>query len=256
MQMTLDGLRVNYTVSGSGKYVFLLHGWGANLELYKNIAEVISSQYTVVSLDFPGFGGSEEPHEPWSVSDFTKFTISFISQFDCDEVILLGHSYGGRVIIKMASQDDLPFKISKIVLVDSAGILPKKTFKQKARQRFYKIGRKFLETKLMKKLFPNALDAFRKKMGSADYNAASPIMRQSLVLAVNEDLTSLLPKISAPTLLIWGDKDTATPLSDGQLMEKSIPDAGLVVLEGSGHFSFLEQPYVFQQVIKSFLKIS
>lgn len=156
----------------------------------------------------------------------------------------------------MASQENLPFKISKIVLVDSAGILPKKTFKQKVRQRFYKIGRRFLETRLMKKLFPTALDAFRKKMGSADYNAASPIMRQSLVLAVNEDLTSLLPKISAPTLLIWGDKDTATPLSDGQLMEKSIPDAGLVVLEGAGHFSFLEQPYVFQQVIKSFLKIS
>lgn len=253
--MTVNGLNVNYTVAGSGKYVFLLHGWGANLGLYKNIAEVISQKYTVVSLDFPGFGGSEEPHEPWSVSDYTKFTIDFIKQFDCDEVILLGHSYGGRVIIKMAGEFETPFKISKIILVDSAGIMPKRSMKYKIRTRFYKLGRKFLESKPISALFPNAAESFRKKMGSSDYANASPVMRRSLVLAVNEDLSHLLPNIKAPTLLIWGDLDTATPLSDGQLMEKTIPDAGLVVLKGGTHFSFLEQPYVFSQVVKSFLNI-
>jgi pimeloyl-ACP methyl ester carboxylesterase len=80
-------------------------------------------------------------------------------------------------------------------------------------------------------------------------------MRACLVKTVNEDLSALLPQIKAPTLLVWGDKDTATPLADGQRMEREIPDAGLVTLEGAGHFSFLDQPYVYRAVLQSFLKI-
>lgn len=102
---------------------------------------------------------------------------------------------------------------------------------------------------------PNALDNLRKKNGSADYNAASPIMRQCLVKVVNEDLTPLISNIKASTLLIWGEKDDATPLSDGQLMEKLIPDAGLVVLENSGHYAFLEQGVRFCRIISSFFNI-
>lgn len=107
----------------------------------------------------------------------------------------------------------------------------------------------------MTKLFPDALNRFQKKFGSADYAAASPVMRGSLVKAVNEDLEPLLPQITAETLLIWGDKDTATPLSDGRKMEKQIKGSGLVVFSGAGHYSFLEQPYLFAKVIKSFLNI-
>lgn len=256
MQIVIDGLKINYNIIGSGSYVFLLHGWGANLELYNNIAQTISEKYTVVSFDFPGFGKSDEPPSPWSVSDYVKLTIKFIQHFECDkEIILLGHSFGGRVIIKMATEFELPFNINKIILVDSAGILPKRTLKYKIRLRCYKIGRRFLEFPVMKAAFPNALSALRKRMGSSDYSNASEIMRKCLVLTVNEDLEPLLSKIKQPTLLIWGENDTATPLSDGKLMEEKIPGSGLVVLEGAGHYSFLEQPFIFRQVIKSFLEI-
>ena len=102
------------------------------------------------------------------------------------------------------------------------------------------------------KLFPTALEKLRVKFGSADYAAASPMMRQCLVKAVNEDLTHLLPGIKAPTLLVWGDRDTATPLRDGQQMEKAIPGAGLAVIPGTGHFSFVENPYLFGRIMASY----
>ena len=78
------------------------------------------------------------------------------------------------------------------------------------------------------------------------------MMRQCLVKAVNEDLSHLLPGIKAPTLLVWGDRDTATPLSDGQKMEKAIPGAGLAVIPGTGHFSFVENPYLFGRIMASY----
>ena len=81
------------------------------------------------------------------------------------------------------------------------------------------------------------------------------MMRQTLVKVVNEDLTPLLSEIKQNTLLIWGENDTATPLSDGQLMEKLIKNSGLVTLKNAGHYSFLEQQFIFNKVISSFMKL-
>lgn len=255
LKIKINGLNINYNVKGTGDYVFLLHGWGSSLKLFDVLTNVISEKYTVVSLDFPGFGLSDEPREIWDVSAYSKFLIEFISHFKCNKVILLGHSFGGRVIIKTAGFPSLPFSIDKIILVDSAGILPKRTLKYQIRIGAYKAGKAILGFKLLKKIFPQALNNYRKKMGSSDYNNASETMKSILVKVVNEDLTNLLKNISCPTLLIWGDKDTSTPVSDGQLMEKNIHDAGLVVLKGAGHYSFLDQSYAFHKIVKSFLEI-
>ena len=78
-------------------------------------------------------------------------------------------------------------------------------------------------------------------------------MRGTFVRVVNEDLKKFMPLISAPTLLVWGDKDTATPMRDARIMEKLIPDAGLVVFRGAGHYSFLERAAEFSIVINNFL---
>ena len=118
------------------------------------------------------------------------------------------------------------------MLVDSAGILPKKSMKQKFKTRLYKIGRRFLSIGVVKKLYPDALENYRRSHGSADYNSATPVMRQTLVKVVNEDLEPLLSSIeTAAVLLIWGDMDTATPLSDARIMEDRIKDSGLVVVK-------------------------
>ncbi len=252
---TVDNIRINYEQKGSGDLIVLLHGWGSNIKLFSNLIDLLSKKYTVVAMDMPGFGESQEPPSAWCVDDYVDFVIKFLADYDAKQVMLLGHSFGGRVIIKLNSRKDLPFTVSKVILVDSAGILPPKSNKKSWRTRKYKMGKAFLSTKIMRKLAPNALEKLRVKYGSADYVAASPLMRQVLVKVVNEDLEPLLPNIKCPTLLIWGVNDTATPLSDGEKMEKLIPDAGLVKLENAGHYSFLEQQFLFNRVMCSFMKI-
>ena len=98
------------------------------------------------------------------------------------------------------------------------------------------------------------MNKLKSKFGSSDYNNATPIMRETLVKSVNEDLTPLL-KNMRETLLIWGENDKDTPMSDAKIMEKEIKNAGLVVLKNTGHFSFIEDKYTFERVIKSYLKI-
>lgn len=255
MHITIDGINVNYRREGSGEFLFLFHGWGAPLDFYERTISALAIKYTVVAVEFPGFGMTDEPPIPWGMTEYTDFAVNFIESFGAEKVILYGHSFGGRVIIKMHEREDLPFKIDKIILVDSAGIKPKKSLYVKAKIAVYKVGKKVLSLPLVKTMFPDALSKYQSRSGSSDYRAASPMMRQCFTKIVNEDLTHLLTKIYAPSLLIWGEKDDATPLSDAKIMESKIPDAGLVVLEGAGHYSFLDQPLVYFKVINSFLSI-
>ena len=253
--MNLDGMSIHYEVQGQGPYVFLLHGWGSNLTLFAAVAQALAVKYTVVSLDFPGCGGSDEPAEPWGMDEYAGFTSDFIATFGPDQVIVLGHSHGGRVGIRLATDPDLPFTVTKLILVDSAGILPKRSLLYHVRVRSYKLGKKVLTWGPVKRVFPDALATLQHNLGSDDYAAASPVMRASLVKVVNSDLEPLLAKITAETLLVWGADDTATPVTDGQTMEKAIPGSGLVVLPKAGHYSFLDQAYTFRRVLESFLQI-
>lgn len=144
--------------------------------------------------------------------------------------------------------------LSKIMLVDAAGIKPKRHLKYYIKVYSFKTAKHVLPLVLGKKRALKTLDAWRGKAGSADYRQASPIMRQIMSKAINQDLTPLLSSIKASTLLIWGEKDTATPMRDARIMEKNIPDAGLVSFPDAGHFSFLDEPGPFRAVAKEFFK--
>lgn len=250
--MKIGDINVNYFLMGSpesDEAVVMLHGWGANIELFKNAAEPIATKYLVAAPDMPGFGETPEPPFPWQVDDYTDFVVEFIKNLGLKKVILLGHSFGGRVIIKLVTRDNLPFTVSRIILVDAAGIRPEKTPEQERKEKIMKIGKKLLSAT------PKLVEKMQSMVGSADYKAASPLMKKVLINVVNEDLSHLLPKISAETLLIWGTLDTATPIKDAEMMESLIPDAGLARIEGVGHFSFLENPIVFDAIIESYLEL-
>jgi pimeloyl-ACP methyl ester carboxylesterase len=145
------------------------------------------------------------------------------------------------------NREKLKFEIDKLILVDSAGILPKNK-KKTMKTRVYKALKVIVGNNITRKVFPNALEGLKKKFGSEDYRNASAVMRETLVKVVNEDLEPLLPNIKQSTLLIWGTNDTATPLSDAKIMEKLIPDAGIVEVKDAGHYSFLEQPQLVNAV--------
>ena len=256
MEIVIDEYKISYKESGDGEdTAVILQGWGTSMAVYDSVASCLTSKYRVIQLDFPGFGDSDEPREPWSVEDYARFFLKFTEMLNIKKAALIGHSYGGRVIIRLASRPSLPFEILKIVLIDSAGILPQKTFRQKLRIKTYKIIKKIVSLKPVYAICPEFIDDWKSRQGSADYRNASPMMRQCMVKAVNEDLTGLLKDIKQDTLLIWGENDTATPLSDGKLMEQLIPEAGLAVIKGAGHFSFLDQPAVFRRIMESYFNM-
>lgn len=253
MKIIVNDIETNYIKKGSGEYIILLHGWGSNITLFESMINHLSTYRTVIALDMPGFGGTPEPEKPWGVDDYADFVIDFVKALGVEKSAFLGHSFGGRICIKLAAVKKTPFEINRLILVDSAGILPPKTLKKIIKQKKYKLGKRFLESSLGKTFFPDKLELLRQKSGSADYNAASPLMRRVLVNVVNEDLEPLLPLIQQDTLLIWGENDAATPLSDGQKMEKLIKSSGLVTVKNAGHYSYLEQSILVHRVLDSYL---
>lgn len=249
MKTTVNNIETSYDICGeAGPYVLVLPGWSAKKELYRPVAESICEKYRVILLDLPGFtGGTPEPPEPWGVDEYAVFVSDFIKTLGIEKLSIIGHSFGGRIIIKLMNRADLPFEVEKLVLIDAAGIRHKVTGKAALKQKAFKVAKRFMSEK--------QLEEYKKTHGSADYRNATPLMRATMVKAINEDLTDLIPGIKAETLLIWGTADTATPLSDGEYMESHIEGSGLVRIEGAGHFSFLDQPIIFDRVMKSYFSI-
>ena len=151
------------------------------------------------------------------------------------------------------SLKNLKFKVNKIILIGSAGIVHKKSLHIRLKIKLFKISKKVLSIKIFQKNFPNLLSKFKKIFGSEDYKNAPPIMRETLVKLVNTDLKNFLPCIKVPTLLIWGEKDTETPIEDGKLMQQTIPDCGLVTIKNCSHYVYLEEPQYVNRIIKYFL---
>ena len=201
----------------------------------------------------PGFGESDDLPKSWNIDDYIDFIIKFIESQNISELDLIGHSNGGRIIIKLMGKENLKFKVNKIILIGSAGIVNKKSLKTRIKIRAFKLCKHIAQFKPIKKIFPNLLDKVKNYFGSADYKDSNPIMRETMVKLINEDVRCFLPKIKVPTLLIWGEKDTATPISDAEIMEKMIPDAGLVKVKECSHYVFLENPSFVNIVIENFL---
>lgn len=258
MEINFKGeiLTLNVSDTGSGECILILHGWGTNMNVYKSIINYLTPHRRVISYDIPGFGESSAPSIAFSTDDYADLALCVLEKLGVNKVTLIGHSHGGRTILNLASRGNIGVEIEKIILIDSAGIVPKKTFIQKMRVKKYKAGKAILSFAPIKKLFPNALDKYKAKHGSADYKAVSGTVRDSLVKVVNDDYKQRMKDIKPSTLLIWGTNDDATPLSDGEYMEKNIPDAGLVKVEGGSHYSFLDNPGLVKRVIFSFLNIN
>ena len=249
-----DLLDIDYIDRGSGKVIVLLQGWGTTAAVYESLIGMLDGNFRVIAPNFPGFGKSTEPSFAYSAEDYADFVVSFLEKLEIREASFIGHSHGGRVIIALASRDSLPFSIDRIVRRDSAGIVSKKSLAKRTRIRFYKFCKKAVQLGPVKKLFPQALDKLQKKFGSADYASSSPLMRQSMVKLVNTDYTPALCRINRPTLLIWGEKDDATPLTHAHIMQSKIPDSGLVTIKDAGHFSFVSDLALTRRVLKSFFE--
>ncbi|WLD93915.1 alpha/beta fold hydrolase [Alkalihalobacillus sp. AL-G] len=250
MKIDLGGINVNYRVSGEGRSILLLHGWGTSLQSFESVHNFLEKNFKVYSIDFPGFGESPEPPEPWDVKNYTDMLGQFITELNIENPILMGHSFGGRISIRYAT--DHP--VHKIILVDSAGVKPKRKMDYYVKVYTYKFFKNILNLPILRNYKEDILTKVKGKLGSADYKNVSGVMQQTMVKVVNEDLQKFMPEIKAPTLLIWGENDTATPVEDAKIMERAIPNAGLVVLKNVGHYSYLEKLNEFLVIIDNFLE--
>lgn len=248
----INGCKIAYYLEeGTGAPVVLMHGWGCRASTLESIAKTVRALgRPLLNVDFPGFGDSQEPETIWGVEEYASAMEQLLKEegFGSD-VVLLGHSFGGRVAIVMASRNP----VGKLILVDAAGVKPTRSLKYYLKVYSFKAQKHLLQLVLGKEKAQAKLDKLRAKAGSSDYRNSSPRMRAIMSKVVNEDLCHLMPLIKAPTLLIWGEQDTATPLKDAKKMERLIPGAGLVSFPNAGHYSFLDNPGQFAAVLTSFL---
>ena len=249
-QIIINNLLINYysvlpDKKSSNKTLIFLHGWGVDSKLwFKLIPELINKNYSLYFLDLPGFGQSQMPNTTYDVDDYKKIVYEFVKKLGLKSINLIGHSFGGRIAIKIAAEN--PDFLDKIILVDTAGVVTaskikklsaliakiigpifKPSFMQPLRRKLYfLIGSEYLENEKLSKIFSKV---------------------------VSENLTRLLTHIKKPALIIWGKNDLITPLYYGQLMSKLIPKSKLIVFEKAGHFSFLDQPEKFSKELINFI---
>lgn len=249
-QLIINNLLVNYYYflpdkKSPNKTLVFLHGWGVDSKYwFKILPELTKKNYSLYFLDLPGFGQSQIPKTTYDVDDYKKIVSEFINKLGLKNINLIGHSFGGRITIKLAAEN--PDFLEKIVLVDTAGIVTaskikkmlaliarfispifKPAFMQPLRKKLYfLIGSEYLENEKLSEIFSKV---------------------------VSENLTRLLTRIKKPTMIIWGGKDTVTPLYYGQLMSKLILRSKLVVFENAGHFSFLDSPEEFVRELTEFI---
>lgn len=256
MNKEINGINISYETYGllNKKVIFLLHGWGSNKESFLGVAKNLSKSYKVIIPDFPGMGKSDEPKKPFFVKNYVDILILFIESFKVNECDLLGHSFGGRLIIKLLGEKlNKNFKVNKVVLVDSAGIKPKKTLRGIIGILRFKFYKNIVKIFANKKYKDSLIEELRQTFGSSDYKNASEIMRQTLRNVINEDLTKHLSKIQNETLIIWGENDLDTPLSDGKKMNSLIENSGIVVLKDASHYSFIDKSFEFNKILGNFL---
>lgn len=247
MNIVVGTTLLQYVLYGERKNpaVICLHGWRSEGAVWHDIAVLLARDgYSVYALDLPGFGGSPAPKTPFTVSLYADIVSGFMKKMNIKKTILVGHSFGGRIAIKLSATK--PELVSKLVLVDSAGFADTK--KQHVK----------MLAKLVKPLFaPACMQGLRKTIyamiGAQDY-LETPVLQQTFTYVVQEDLSGDLPHIQAPTLLLWGKQDTDTPVSYGETMHTMIKKSQLVVFPGAGHFSFLDTPKEWYRALSDFLK--
>lgn len=238
MRINIKDVNINYIKYGEGKDILLLHGWGQNIEMMKPIGDNFSDKFRITILDLPGFGNSSEPPTPWTMTNYSDMLEEFIEKVGVTKPIIIGHSFGGRLAIRYSANNP----IEKLVLFGAPCIRLQEKLPLSVRI-----------LKALKKLpLMNEFGEYMKQyIGSRDYKAASPIMRQTLVDVVNEDLSGYAKKIEEPTLLIWGQNDTEAPVNDAKELEKIMIDGALIILPGT-HYAYLENLGKVVEILKNF----
>jgi len=247
-QVVINNLLINFYQAGEGqKTLLFLHGWRSSATAWSEIIKTLDNKdFLIYALDLPGFGGSAMPRASMTVDDYAQIVKEFIEKKGLKSIVLVGHSFGGRIAIKLLA--NYPHLVEKLVLVDSAGVIMKQN-KTNIIRAIAKIVKPFFKPNFMQK----ARRKIYESLGAQDY-LETPELKQTFVNVLNEDLTPYLGKISQPTLIIWGANDEDTPMEIEKIMHQKIINSQEIILENAGHFSFIDQPTKFSEAVVVFGK--
>lgn len=213
-----------------------LHGWGCSQQDFLFCKDL--SKRNTLFIDFPPFGRSEKDLFNWNIFTYANMVISLCEHLNIKKMNILGHSFGGRIAIIMAVL--CKENVEKIVLIDSAGLKPKRPLSYRIKVFKYKIRKK--------------LNLDVSKYGSSDYLSLNENMKTIFKSVVNTYLDDFLPFINAKTLIIFGKNDTTTPIYMAKKLKRKIKNSNLVLIENAGHFPYLERKVQFLSLIKDFLE--
>jgi len=252
-KILIDGLKINYKIAGEGPAILILHGWGGSSDSWISVQEILAKEgFKVICPDFPGFGKSETPFEPWGVKEYSKFVLNLTKILELQKFFLLGHSFGGRVAIKFSVL--YPEKIKSLILCNSAGIKQKWGFREKFIFRLSKLGNAiftFPPLKRFKNKFRNLFYIF---LRHKDYAKVEGTMRKIFKKVLTEDLLKDLPRIKTRTLIIWGEFDKLVPVKYAHTFKEKIENSKLEILLKIGHSPHLEVPEKLAKIIIQFLR--
>ena len=209
----------------------LLHGWGKRGEDYRELVDLLSQKYRVFGPDLPGFGAEPLPR-PFTLEDYANWLQDYLEKNKIKDPVLVGHSFGGRVAIKLATSHQS--LVTRLVLLDSGGIERKGLIIRV----IGKIGR-------IGGAIPEEINNFFR---SKDYQEATGFLRETLKNVVNENLEYILDKIKIPTLIIWGRNDHTTPIWHGELMHKLINNSELIVIDGDHGIPYRRAGEVYKAI--------
>lgn len=247
--MNYDLNKLDYSIAGEGKPLLFLHGWGGSRKSFSPVIEHLPRTYKMITLSIPGFGESPEPDVAWSVQDYADLVSAFLdaklTPEERAQLLCVTHSYGGRLAGKIK-------KFKKLVQIASAGIKPERTVGYHVRLAGYKFLKFLANIPVAGMLFRRPHLAHRRLRGSDDYQNASPVMQRALTMAVNHDQRKDFAEITCPTLIIWGDADTTTPIEMGRTMEQLIKDSAMVVYPEATHQVYLEHAKEISIIIDYF----
>jgi pimeloyl-ACP methyl ester carboxylesterase len=216
--------------------ILMMHGWGQSSLSFRPLAEILTNVGQVHLVDLPGFGSSPAPPEDWDTIQYAERIHRYIDERKLREVVLIGHSFGGRVSIRLASR--YPAQVESMILINSGGLRRQSTAQGQWRSQLIRIAGKAckaVDSACGSKLYE---EVFVPKFASTDYKNAGKL-RNILVKAVTEDVTADAQRITVPTFLLWGERDQETPLEMGERLHSLIKGSQLLVLPGKGHFPFM-----------------
>lgn len=217
--------------------LILLHGWSQNKEVWNTIISKISN-YKTLAIDLPGFGEEKIINPNWGVSEYTDWVINKIKNYK--QVILIGHSFGGRIATEIASKR--PKWLKGIVLSGSPSIY-RPTFKIRLKILIFKMGKHILSNNLKESLLPIDLK-----------NAVSKNLETTFRKVVIYDQTRQLKNINIPTLLIWGNYDKIVSIKIAGEIHGLVKNSELKIIASAGHNSFMDNPHLFSGYVKKFIE--